>query len=124
MTISFAHLRIQGFSALSLSLAATLAFAQEPVAQQPAEVSPPTQPAEISKSTPAPVAPDGKAAPAPSAPPLQTHPSPAAAANAQRAARQADDPSAAQRNEPDSAVEAPVAPSKRSKSRSNPARPD
>jgi len=116
MMISFAHLQVQrdrpwgpyGLALYALFLTAALAFAQ-----QPADVVPPSQPAEISKDSPALAPPDAKGDPASSAPPLQTHPSPAAAAAAQRAARQPDDPSATERQDPDVTAREPAARPKR-----------
>ena len=117
MMISFGHLQFQrdrpswalgqwgqhGLAFSALFLAATLA-----VAQQAAEAVLPSQPAEISKGSPVPAPPDGKGAAPSSKPLLQTHPSPAAAANAQRAARQSNDASIPEREDPGSTALEPA----------------
>ena len=96
-----------GFACSVLFLPAVLALAQ-----QPAEVVPPSLPAEISKDS-ALASPDAKGGPASSGPQLQTHPSPAAAANAQRAAREPDARSVAERQDAGDAVRESVARPKR-----------
>ena len=116
MPISFEHLQFQrfqswgqhGFAFSVLCLPAVLAFAQ-----QPAEIAPTSLPAEISKGSPALPSPDAKRSPAFSGPRLQTHPSPAAAANAQRAAREADAPSVTERQVSGDTVQEPAARPKR-----------
>ena len=108
------------FALAILSLPAVLALAQ-----QPAEVVPPSLPAEISKGSPALASPAAKGGPAASGPQLQTHPSSAAAANAQRAARDPDASSVADRQDSSDAVREPVAQPKEVKPspRSSPAPP-
>ena len=116
MPISFEHLqgqRTQSWGQHGCAFSVLFLPAVLALAQQPAEVVPPSVPAEISKGSPALASPDAKGGPASRGPQLQTHPSPAAAANAQRAAREPDAPSVVERQDSGDAVREPIARPKR-----------